>query len=88
MPVVPVRHVVYETGEVDIALAIGKPPKFFAGRELLFLDGKDFSGFDLDAGTAPTVLKLMEALDDHDDVQNVSANFNIPDEAMAQINAG
>ena len=27
----------------------------------------------------------MEQLDDHDDVQNVSANFNIPDEAMAEI---
>ena len=25
------------------------------------------------------------ALDNHDDVQSVSANFNIPDEAMAQI---
>ena len=30
----------------------------------------------------------MEALDDHDDVQNVAANFNIPDEAMAEIEAG
>ena len=40
---------------------------------------------DLDASTAQTVLKLMEALDDHDDVQNVAANFNIPDEAMAAI---
>ena len=29
----------------------------------------------------------MEALDDHDDVQNVAANFNIPDEAMAEIEA-
>ncbi len=40
---------------------------------------------DLDAGTARKVLKLMERLDDHDDVQNVSANFNIPDEVMAEI---
>jgi YebC/PmpR family DNA-binding regulatory protein len=46
------------------------------------------STVDLDADIGRTVLKLMEALDDHDDVQNVSANFNIPDEAMAQINAG
>lgn len=43
---------------------------------------------DLDAEMGRTVLKLMEALDDHDDVQNVSANFNIPDEAMAEIHAG
>jgi YebC/PmpR family DNA-binding regulatory protein len=40
---------------------------------------------DLDAPTARKVLKLMERLDDHDDVQNVSANFNIPDEVMAEI---
>ncbi len=33
------------------------------------------------------MLKLMEALDDHDDVQNVSANFNIPDEVMAELSA-
>ncbi|HET6879641.1 MAG TPA: YebC/PmpR family DNA-binding transcriptional regulator [Pirellulales bacterium] len=40
---------------------------------------------DLDAEAGRTVLKLMERLDDHDDVQSVSANFNIPDEAMAAI---
>ena len=43
---------------------------------------------DLDAATARSVLKLMDTLDDHDDVQNVAANFNIPDEAMAAIEAG
>jgi YebC/PmpR family DNA-binding regulatory protein len=35
--------------------------------------------------TAQKVLKLMERLDDHDDVQNVASNFNIPDEVMKQI---
>lgn len=40
---------------------------------------------DLDIETSRKVLKLMEQLDDHDDVQNVSANFNIPEEAMAEI---
>ena len=43
------------------------------------------STIDLDAETARKVLKLMEKLDDHDDVQSVSANFNIPQEAMAEI---
>jgi len=43
------------------------------------------STVDLDAETARKVLKLMERLDDHDDVQRVSANFNIPQEAMAEI---
>ena len=40
---------------------------------------------DLDAATGKKVLKLMERLDDHDDIQTVSANFNIPAEAMAEI---
>ncbi|MCX7427281.1 MAG: YebC/PmpR family DNA-binding transcriptional regulator [Planctomycetia bacterium] len=40
---------------------------------------------DLDADAARKILKLMERLDDHDDVQSVSANFNIPDEVMAEM---
>ena len=43
---------------------------------------------DLDAGTARKVLKLLENLDDLDDVQAVSANFNIPEDVMAQIGEG
>ncbi len=31
---------------------------------------------------AARIIKLMEALDDHDDVQNVYANFDIPDELL------
>lgn len=38
-----------------------------------------------DLEAARTVLKLIETLDDHDDVQNVYANYNIPDEALAAI---
>jgi YebC/PmpR family DNA-binding regulatory protein len=37
---------------------------------------------------AQKVLKLMERLDDHDDVQNVSANFNISDEVLKAIGEG
>ncbi len=43
------------------------------------------STVDLDAEAGRKVLAMMERLDDHDDVQSVSANFNIPDEAMAEI---
>lgn len=43
------------------------------------------STVDLDAETGRKVLKLVERLDDHDDVQSVAANFNIPEEAMAEI---
>jgi len=41
-----------------------------------------------DAETAQRVLRLMERLDDHDDVQNVSSNFNIPDEVLKAIGEG
>lgn len=40
---------------------------------------------DLDADAGRKILKLMTALDDHDDVQSVSANFNIPDATMEEI---
>jgi YebC/PmpR family DNA-binding regulatory protein len=36
----------------------------------------------LEEDAARKVLRLMDALDDHDDVQNVSANFDISDEIM------
>jgi YebC/PmpR family DNA-binding regulatory protein len=42
---------------------------------------------DLDADAGHKILKFMEALDDHDDVQNVSANFNIPKDVMNEIGA-
>ncbi|MEN1682005.1 MAG: YebC/PmpR family DNA-binding transcriptional regulator, partial [Planctomycetota bacterium] len=39
------------------------------------------------AEAAKQVLKLMEKLDDHDDVQNVSSNFSIDDAVLAEIEA-
>jgi YebC/PmpR family DNA-binding regulatory protein len=41
----------------------------------------------LDRESADKVLKLMDALDDEDDVQEIYANFEISDEIMAEINA-
>ncbi len=41
-----------------------------------------------DPDEARKVLKLLEHLDDHDDVQNVSSNVNIPDAVVAQIGEG
>ncbi|MGO9910223.1 MAG: YebC/PmpR family DNA-binding transcriptional regulator [Acidimicrobiales bacterium] len=38
-----------------------------------------------DEGTAKRVLKLIELLDDHDDVQNVWANFDIPDHILESV---
>jgi transcriptional/translational regulatory protein YebC/TACO1 len=36
---------------------------------------------------AVQVLKMMEELEDHDDVQSVSSNFDIDDEVMAEFSA-
>jgi YebC/PmpR family DNA-binding regulatory protein len=41
----------------------------------------------VDAETGRKVMALMEELDDHEDVQEVYSNFDIPDEVMAQISA-
>ena len=38
-----------------------------------------------DVETASLVLKLIELLDDHDDIQAVSSNYSIPDEIMEQL---
>ncbi len=39
----------------------------------------------VDEDKAPTLLKMMDALEDDDDVQNVYANFEIDDEVMAKL---
>ena len=39
----------------------------------------------VDGGEARQVLKLIEALEELDDVQNVYANFDIPEEVMASL---
>ncbi len=38
-----------------------------------------------DAETARKILALMEGFEDHDDVQEVYANFDIPDDILAQV---
>ena len=41
----------------------------------------------LDEDRAKSLLKLIDALEDSDDVQNVYANFDIPDSVMARLSA-
>jgi YebC/PmpR family DNA-binding regulatory protein len=43
---------------------------------------------DVDAETAKKVMRLMEALDDHDDVQNVYTNLNLTEDVVAQASQG
>jgi transcriptional/translational regulatory protein YebC/TACO1 len=39
----------------------------------------------VDADTATTLLKLIDVLDDDDDVQTVWGNYDIPDEVMEKL---
>lgn len=39
----------------------------------------------LDEKQAEQMLRLIEALEDHDDVQNVYTNFDVPDEVIAKV---
>jgi YebC/PmpR family DNA-binding regulatory protein len=39
----------------------------------------------VEGNQARQLLKLMDELEEHDDVQNVYANFDIPDEVMAEV---
>jgi transcriptional/translational regulatory protein YebC/TACO1 len=41
----------------------------------------------VDAETAETLLKLVDALEDNDDVQTVSANFEVADDVLARLTA-
>jgi len=38
-----------------------------------------------DEKTAISLLKLLESLEDHDDVQNVHSNFDIADDLMEKL---
>jgi transcriptional/translational regulatory protein YebC/TACO1 len=71
------------------------PESFFALRDALEakfgapeeakLDWRPNTTVTLDEEKAASVLKLLDALDDNDDVQNVYANCDIPDEVMAKL---
>ena len=43
------------------------------------------NSIDLEAGTARQTLRLIDALEENDDVQEVYANFDISDEVMAEV---
>jgi YebC/PmpR family DNA-binding regulatory protein len=71
--------------------------EFFAVRDLLEqrfgpaedarLDWRPTTEVTLDEERAAAVLRLVDVLDDSDDVQNVFANFDIPDEVMQKLSA-
>jgi YebC/PmpR family DNA-binding regulatory protein len=79
----------------DMIEVITSPDNFMAVKEALEKDVKveeadiimmPGNTVDInDEAMAAKVLKLIDALEDHDDVQDVYANFNIPDEILEKL---
>ncbi|HEY7106873.1 MAG TPA: YebC/PmpR family DNA-binding transcriptional regulator [Acidimicrobiia bacterium] len=74
------------------------PTELHAVRTALEESGIPFTSADLtmlptttvalgDAAHAKSVLRVIDALEEHDDVQNVYANFDIPDEILMEMSA-
>lgn len=51
------------------------------------LDWKPNTTTELDEQQAGTMLKLIDVLEDNDDVQNVSSNFEVSDEILAKLSS-
>jgi YebC/PmpR family DNA-binding regulatory protein len=59
----------------------------FGAPEEAKLDWRPTTLVTLDEAKATGLLKLIDALEENDDVQNVFANFDIPDSVMARLSA-
>jgi len=59
----------------------------FGAPESAKLDWRPTTSVTLDEDRAAGVLKLLDALEENDDVQNVYANFDIPDAVMQKLSA-
>jgi YebC/PmpR family DNA-binding regulatory protein len=59
----------------------------FGAPEAARLDWRPTTSVTLDEDRAASVLKLLEVLDESDDVQNLYANFDIPDAVMQKLSA-
>lgn len=76
---------------------ITEPTNLVAARTALQEAGLDYDSadaefvpslsVDIDAATARKVFQLIDALEDSDDVQNVFANFSIPADVQAELDA-
>ena len=51
------------------------------------LEWKPQNTIEVDADTASTLFKLIETLEDNDDVQTVSSNFDVSEEIMERLSA-
>lgn len=96
-----VMEVVLDAGAEDLSVECDEfevttdPKNFMSVRDSLTKAGIAVSSsqvtfvpgttVELEENDARKVLRLMEALDDHEDVQSVSANFDISDEILERV---
>ncbi|TCS63144.1 YebC/PmpR family DNA-binding transcriptional regulator [Varunaivibrio sulfuroxidans] len=59
----------------------------FGDPEEASLDWKPTTTTEVDESTAQTLFKLIDVLEDNDDVQRVAANFEVSDEVMERLSA-
>ena len=82
-----------EDGSIDI---ITSPDNFVDVKEALIQSNKDPENAEitmrastsstLDLDSAQTMIKLLDMLEDLDDVQRVYSNADIPDDVLAELN--
>ena len=72
------------TDLVDVRKALQDAGYDYESAEASFLPSMTVS---LDADGARKVFRLIEALEDSDDVQNVYANFDVSDDVMAEVDS-
>jgi len=59
----------------------------FGAPESAKLDWRPMTTVTLDEDKAAALMKLLDAIDDSDDVQNVFANFEIPEAVLQKLSA-
>ena len=59
----------------------------FGAPSLARLSWRPLTTVPVDAGTAETLVRMLDLIEDNDDVQTVSANFEIADDVMARLTA-
>lgn len=69
----------------DFSLVRDSLEEKFGPAEDARLDWKPQTGVPVDEDAAGTLLKLLDALDDNDDVQRVAANFEVDDDVLERL---
>jgi len=75
------------TAPDDLSAVRDALEKRFGPAESARLEWKPMSTVPIDAATADSLFKLLEVLEDNDDVQRVACNFEVADEVMSRLSA-